>query len=99
LYLDILKTGIEHPHLRDLQRTADYKNAFNHQEQLQYEAYAFICWNFIETIYDRGDDELFITWMPALKAETQLHNSWFYMPENQGKFKDAFKNFVKAKLG
>jgi hypothetical protein len=98
LYLDILKTGIEHPHLRDLQRTADYKNAFNHHEQLQYEAYAFICWNFIETIYDRADDELFITWMPALEAETQLHLAWFYMPENQTKFKEAFKCFVKEKL-
>ena len=98
LYLDILKTGIEYPHLRDFQRTADYKNTFNHQEQLQYEAYAFICWNFIETIYDRGNDELFITWMPALVAETRLHRAWFYMPENQTKFKEAFKSFVNDKL-
>lgn len=99
LYLDILKTGIEHPHLRDLQRTADYKHAFNHQERLQYEAYAFICWNFIETIYDRGDDELYVTWVGVLETEFKLHQAWFYMPDNQGKFKESFKNFVKDKLG
>jgi hypothetical protein len=98
LYLDILKIGIEEPHLRDSKLTINYKAAYNENELIQYESYAFICWNFIETIYDRGDEELYETWVGVLETEYKLHRAWFFMPENQVRFKEKFKKFVREKL-
>ena len=56
LYLDLLKTGMEYPKFRDIGKTKKYKSAFTEDELIQYEVYAFITWNFIETILDKGDD-------------------------------------------
>jgi len=98
LYLDILKTGIEHPHLRNSQLSNNYKEAYDLNEKIQYESYAFICWNFVETIFDRGDETLLITWIGVLETENKLHRPWFDDAENQVKFKESFKSFVAEKL-
>lgn len=91
LYLDLLKTGMEHPKFRDISKTVNYKAEFSEDELIQYEIYAFITWNFIETILDKGDENLHITWLPAVKHEAALHIEWFKQPENQIKFKELFQ--------
>src|SRR5574337_277446 len=85
MYFDLLRLGIEKPHLRipDAARTP--------AEEQEYNSYAFMVWNFLETIHDRceRDQNLCATWYPALDAEDRLHRAWFDRPENRGKFKDG----------
>ena len=46
---------------------------------------------FIETILDKGDEKLLITWLPCVKYEASLHIEWFTQPENLIKFKELFQ--------
>lgn len=45
----------------------------------QYDAYAFMVWNFVETLHDRCQDygELLGTWATIVAAENDLHRGWF----------------------
>lgn len=95
LYQDLLKLGIEHPEFLDPDNTSRYKEAFKIPEGLhQYETYAYIVWNIIETIYDRKDDVLFETWKPVLVTENKLHRTWFEDPKNHDKFKQEFRDWI-----
>ena len=98
LYSDLLKTGMENPKFRNISKTLNYKAVFLEEELIQYEIYAFMTWNFIETILDKGDEKLLITWLPAVKNEASLHIEWFKSPENQLKFKDSFQKQGKEIL-
>ena len=95
IYLDILKIAIENPQFRNPQLTGDYCNTFLENEKIKYETYAFICWNFCETIFDKGDRELMETWSIVILTENQLHRSWFDNPDNLNKFKESFRQFIK----
>ena len=95
LYLDLLKTGLEFPSFRNKNETIIYQEKFQGNELIQYDIYAYISWNFIETILDKGDDHLMVTWLPAIKLEASLHEKWFFQPENQLKFKPLFVEQVK----
>ena len=68
-YLDILKTGMENPSFRNPILTNDYINSFSENEKIKYEIYAFISWNFCETIFDKGDVELMKTWSVVIDTE------------------------------
>ena len=94
-YLEILKTGIEHPYCRNIEFTQQYKNHTNSEEIIRYEIYAFICWNFCETLYDKGDEELMKTWSVVIDTENLLHRAWFNQPENAPKFKDEFRDYIQ----
>lgn len=93
-YLEILKLGLERPWLRDPAYTSKYKEAADLNERGRYETYAFICWNFCETIVDKGDEELMKTWGCVIDTENELHRAWFEQPENAGKFKDEFRAWI-----
>lgn len=95
LYLDILKVGLEYPELRSLSYSSNYKN-LPENEKIRYESYAFICWNFCETIFDKSDSELMKTWIGVLRTETKLHRQWFEASENKHIFKDEFHAFVQS---
>jgi hypothetical protein len=97
LYLDILKTAIEYPDLRNPEYIQGYKSLPS-TERIRYEAYAFIVWNFCETIYDKSSEELLRTWIGVLVTENRLHSEWFAAPENSHIFKDEFKTYVKNTL-
>lgn len=45
----------------------------------EYDAYAFMVWNFLEAIHDKcqDDDELLNTWAPIIAAEDAYHRGWF----------------------
>ena len=97
IYLDIQKMIIEHPHL------ADPGRARGPDEEIRYQAFAFVVWNFIESIYDytgEGDAAaagrtqntlLKETWECIIRHEGTLHAEWFNDLDNQHKFKERFR--------
>jgi hypothetical protein len=64
----------------------------------KYPAYAFMMWNFLETVSDRcdGDAELEVTWQRVLETEGLLHKAWFNDAKNREPFKDSFVTFMNA---
>src|SRR6266550_1831876 len=63
LYFEVLKLGMANPQFIDSKLTRDYKNSFEGNDLLSYNAYAFIVWNVCETIADRQKHKaLFKTW-------------------------------------
>jgi type III secretory pathway component EscR len=71
-YMEVMKISIEHPYLRDPDKTRDYKIKFtDDKERLTYETYAHLVWNICETAYDRKKIDK--TWLPAIKDEKKLH--------------------------
>jgi hypothetical protein len=51
IYFDLMKLAVEHPHLRRPETIADPT------QRRQYDAYAYMVWNFIETVIDRIEME------------------------------------------
>ncbi len=49
------------------------------RKRTQYDTYAFMIWNFIETIHHRCEQypELLGTWATIVAAENQIHRGWF----------------------
>lgn len=94
-YLDILKLGIENPQFRNPYYTKHYLS-LELDERIKYETYAFICWNFCETLFDKGDEELMKTWSVVIDNEHNLHATWFNNPDNHGKFKQEFKDYISG---
>lgn len=93
-YMDLLKTAMDNPSFRNPLLTNDYENAFSGNEKIKYEIFAFMSWNFCETIFDKGDDELMKTWVIIIKTESLLHKKWLDNPENKNKFKESFSIYI-----
>jgi len=93
-YADLLRLAVERPKLRspDEMRTED--------ERAQYDAYANIVWNFIETVYDRGKDDpqLIVTWTSAMLSESRFHRAWFDRDDNKFLYKEPFREWVRNVL-
>jgi len=91
MYFDLLKTAVEKPHL------IDPNGARSRDQRREYDTYAFMVWNFLETIYDRCQDAavLCVTWYPVIDAENCRHRKWFDDPENRPKFKQPFRDFIE----
>src|SRR5208337_4152999 len=55
-----------------------------HEQATQYDAFAFITWNFIESIYDycQQNKALLKTWKCIFLYESRLHRKWFDRLEN-----------------
>jgi hypothetical protein len=94
VYFELLKIGLERPYLRASLPPADPAKAS------EYEAYAFMVWNFLETVVDRcntpSNPSLRETWYPVVATESALHRAWFDVPENRRKFKERFCRFIAA---
>ena len=94
VYFDLLKIGLERPHLLGSLPPTDPA------KRKEYDAYAFMVWNFIETVVDRCEGastkHLRETWYPIIAAENMLHRAWFDVPENRRKFKERFCRFIDA---
>lgn len=93
MYFEILKEALSKPHLvrQNIVR--------NEEQEVEYNIYAFIIWNFLESIYDRCmlDKNLKTTWFPIIEAEKTTHLAWIQNPQNRLKFKDEFLNFIDKK--
>ena len=94
VYFELLKIGLERPALLAFPTSPDPAKA------REYDAYAFMVWNFVETIFDRCQGRsrrrLRETWYPIIAAENALHRAWFDQPENRSKFKERFVRFIDA---
>jgi hypothetical protein len=90
MYFEILKEALAKPHVvrQNIVRSEE--------EEVEYGIYAFIVWNFLESIYDRCmlDVSLQTTWFPIIEAERATHLVWIQNPQNRTKFKDEFLNFI-----
>jgi ribosomal protein S18 acetylase RimI-like enzyme len=101
-YCHILDIAISNPSLRNPRLTATYFTLPDDDEfRLRYEAYAFMCWNIVETIYDRQGDPksrfgVSSTWLPVMIEENRLHLCWF--SRNLRLFKQKFQRFVMSEL-
>jgi hypothetical protein len=94
VYFDLLKISLERPDLLDFPVSRDPRKA------REYDAYAFMVWNFVETVFDRcqgwSKRGLRETWYPVIAAENARHREWFNVPQNRIKFKDRFARFIEA---
>ena len=94
VYFDLLQIGLEHPELLDFPTRPDPSKA------REYDMYAFMVWNFVETVFDRCQGwtkrRLRETWYPVIAAENARHRAWFNVPENRRKFKEPFRRFIDA---
>jgi hypothetical protein len=92
-YFEIQKLIVDQPHL--CQPNLEAKTT---DQILQYDAFAFMSWNFVESIYDYAiagqDENLRKTWECILRYESNLHREWFMEPRNAVKFKRDFKDWI-----
>jgi hypothetical protein len=90
-YFDIQKLMIDNPHLAETDPAGKTP-----VQMVQYDAFAFIVWNFIESIYDYSKEEKALgeTWECILKYESARHAEWFQRPENRPKFKKTFVEHI-----
>lgn len=90
MYFEILKEALAKPHLvrQGVERDIN--------QQTEYNIYAFIVWNFLESIYDRCmlDTDFKKTWFPIIEAERKTHLEWIKVDENRAKFKEEFLSFI-----
>lgn len=95
VYFELLKITLERPYLLDPATSSDPAR------RREYDAYAFMVWNFVETVFDRcqgwGKKSLRETWYPIIEAENALHRQWFDLPANRSKFKSNFCSFIEKK--
>lgn len=91
VYFELLKIALERPYL------IDFPAAPDPGRQREYDAYAFMVWNFIETVFDRcrgsGKKHLRATWYPVVASENALHREWFN--KNRARFKQPFCSFIE----
>jgi len=95
-YFEIQKLLIDYPHLAQTDLSA--KTA---DQVTQYNAFAYMVWNFLETIYDYSKEgkreAVTVTWECVLQYEARLHAAWFLHPANRPKFKSRFIEYVEKK--
>jgi hypothetical protein len=94
VYFDLLKIGLERPYLLTPPPPSEPVKT------REYDTYAFMVWNFVETVVDRcegaSNRHLRETWYPIIATENALHRAWFDVPANRRKFKDRFCRFIEA---
>ena len=97
VYFELLKIGLERPELLVFPTSPASPDPARAE---QYGAYAFMVWNFVETIFDRcqgwSKRHLRETWYPVIAAENALHRKWFDQPHNRRRFKPRFVRFVES---
>lgn len=97
-YKDLLELGIKNPKLRDPQVAVNYKELKENDRETYYKycSYAYMMWNFLETIYDFGskkkNSSLGNIWEPVLIEENKLHYRWFL--DNRRLFRKSFQDYV-----
>jgi hypothetical protein len=90
MYLDLLKAGLEKPHLRQANCTR------TPEQQQEYEIYAHMVWCVMESIFDRTrrNKKLREVWSSAIVIESRLHREWFDRKDNEYKFRQEFRRYI-----
>lgn len=103
MLFELLSLSCGKSHLID-PRHLPTRDSSSEEFHREYEHYAWMVWNFVETIFDRiqGDETLEETWMPAVLSLNAAHREWFdrdsEMHPSVRKFKDSFVTFVRTTL-
>jgi hypothetical protein len=101
VYFELLKIGLERPELLTYPTSPTSPASPDPAKASQYGAYAFMVWNFVETIFDRcqgwSKRRLRETWYPIIASENALHRAWFELPENRRRFKQRFVRFIEKR--
>jgi len=94
-YFEIQKLLIERPYLEN---RPDRKRSETQEEE--YNAFAFIVWNFLESIFDYGEQDrvLLETWSCIFEYEGLQHLDWFRRGINSHKFKERFRKHVTTQF-
>ncbi len=94
MYLDLLKSGLDKPHLRNP------RAARTPEQEHEYEIYSHMAWCVVETIFDQAasDKKLLDTWRSAIEIESRLHRQWFDRPDNEYKFRSAFREYINREF-
>ncbi|HEY5713360.1 MAG TPA: hypothetical protein VIT38_15805 [Allosphingosinicella sp.] len=95
MYLDILRTALDKPYLRS-------PSTLTGDQRAEYEIYAYLVWNFLETVRDRceHDETLQSIWGPAIAVEHGIHRDWFvaetvpYTSISAPRFRVEFADFI-----
>lgn len=99
VYFELLKIGLERPELLTYPTSPTSPTSPDPAKASQYGAYAFMVWNFVETIFDRcqgwSKRRLRETWYPIIASENALHRVWFELPDNRRRFKQRFVRFIE----
>ncbi len=102
-YQSLLAMAITNPKLRDVRYTKKYKDYKDKDPEFYhaYSAYAYMIWNFIETISDVSKTKRLFSkiddvWFPTIIEENRLHYSWFV--DNERLFRKSFVHFIKEKI-
>jgi hypothetical protein len=90
-YFELKKLILDHPHLSNPDPTG--KSA---DELIQYDIFAFMTWNFLESIvdYSKDDEHLCQTWNVILSYEASVHAAWFQNSDNRKRFKQKFLDHI-----
>lgn len=103
MYADLLKLAVEEPHLRQGPDTERDPN-----EEKQWPIYAYMVWNFLETVHDRvyykhdrvyyesADIRLQETWGKVIRLEHEIFGLWF--KDNAEVFKGTFVEFIEEQI-
>lgn len=102
-YQSLLAMAITNSKLRDVKYTKKYKEYKDKDPEFYhaYCAYAYMVWNFIETIADVSKTKKLFSkidevWFPTIIEENRLHYSWFV--DNERLFRKSFVHFIKEKI-
>jgi hypothetical protein len=93
MYLELLKVVIDRPYLR--QPDAIYKNPWVDSVHVrEYDVYARMIWNFLETVADRCQDDRTLkdTWYPVIQDEGSVHRRWI-LEKPKGFSKNFYQRF------
>jgi len=95
--VDFLKMAVERPELRDPTKTKKFMDAFKGDDEIRYEAYANICWNVCESVFDKIliNKKMRDTWEPVIIAENRRHREW--LKKSKDGFKDEFLVYMRIK--
>jgi hypothetical protein len=99
MYNTLLGKVVEQPALR---KVAAAPPADGSDLAIRYDAYAYMMWNFLETLHDRclDDANLRATWAPVIGVEFAIHAAWFrretdgYAAQPAPKFCLQFCDFI-----
>lgn len=93
-YFEIQKLLMEKPYL------ANHTMKRTREQEHEYDAFAFIVWNFLESIFDYSEQDKFLleTWDCIFKYEARRHLEWFRREENHEKFKERFRKHVAQEI-
>lgn len=98
--LSILQINLDYPEFDDAAFTSKYDHSDNERLRQQYEIYAMIVWNFLESIFgyygERGIKRS--SFFGVLRYWSTLHQTWLSQQEEKSDYAPKFRRYVARVL-